>query len=396
MCHLSSVLPHRRLYGAILLLVMWGLVGPMVSPAAAATTGQLTATWTDTAADFDGFKIERKTGAAGTFALIATTGATTFVYVDAGLPVGTTYCYRVRAFNAVGDSPPTPEVCASVATPLLYTLTVAKTGTGTVASSPSGIDCGTTCTASFRGGTSLALSAAPASGFTFTGWSGACTGTSATCNVTMSQARSVTATFTAATAPLAITSFSANKKGSQPVGTAITFTLTGSGGVAPYQSKWWIWNGSAWSLGRDWATGNTYTWTPTAAGNYSIQVWLRNSGTATDVAEAFNGLAATIVPAGTSPLSLTNFTANKAGSQPVGTAITFTVTGTGGVAPYQFKWWIWNGSTWSLGRDWATGSTFTWTPTATGTYSIQVWARNNGAPADVPDAYSTLPATITP
>jgi hypothetical protein len=66
------------------------------------------------------------------------------------------------------------------------------------------------------------------------------------------------------------------------------------------------------------------------------------------------------------------------------------------VAPYQFKWWIWNGSTWSLGRDWATGNTFTWTPTATGTYSIQVWARNNGAPADVPDAYSTLPATITP
>jgi alpha-amylase len=112
----------------------------------------------------------------------------------------------------------------------------------------------------------------------------------------MNQARNVTATFAAAVAPLTVTSFTADKTGPQPVGTAITFTVTGSGGVAPYQYKWWVWNGSAWSLGRDWGTGNTFTWTPTAAGSYFIHVWVRSNGTVADAAEAYNGLWTTIVP----------------------------------------------------------------------------------------------------
>jgi endoglucanase len=75
-------------------------------------------------------------------------------------------------------------------------LTVAKTGTGggTITSAPSGINCGATCSASYATGTSVTLSAAAASGSTFAGWSGACTGT-ATCTVSMTSARSVTATF---------------------------------------------------------------------------------------------------------------------------------------------------------------------------------------------------------
>ena len=78
-----------------------------------------------------------------------------------------------------------------------YTLGVSKSGngSGTVSSSPSGISCGATCSASFTSGTNVTLSATPASGSTFAGWSGACSGTAATCTVSMTQARSVTATF---------------------------------------------------------------------------------------------------------------------------------------------------------------------------------------------------------
>ena len=76
------------------------------------------------------------------------------------------------------------------------TLTVARagTGTGTVTSSPTGINCGSTCSASFTSGTSVALTATAASGSTFAGWSGACSGTGA-CTVAMTAAASVTATF---------------------------------------------------------------------------------------------------------------------------------------------------------------------------------------------------------
>jgi hypothetical protein len=81
------------------------------------STGQLTLTWTDTANDFTGFKIERKTGTTGTYALLTTVGPTVFSYTDTGLPVGTTYCYQVKATNAAGDSPPSNEACATVAAP---------------------------------------------------------------------------------------------------------------------------------------------------------------------------------------------------------------------------------------------------------------------------------------
>jgi uncharacterized repeat protein (TIGR02543 family) len=74
------------------------------------------------------------------------------------------------------------------------TVTKAGSGSGTVASSPAGIDCGATCSASFPNGTMVTLTATPDAGSTFTGWTGDCTGTGA-CVVTMDQDRAVTATF---------------------------------------------------------------------------------------------------------------------------------------------------------------------------------------------------------
>ncbi|HYD42153.1 MAG TPA: cellulase family glycosylhydrolase [Anaeromyxobacter sp.] len=89
-----------------------------------------------------------------------------------------------------------------------YTLTVTKSGTGTgvVTSTPAGISCGAACAASFASGATVTLSAAIASNSTFAGWSGACTGTAATCTVSMTAARTVTATFTSLpTYPLTVT-----------------------------------------------------------------------------------------------------------------------------------------------------------------------------------------------
>ena len=86
---------------------------------------------------------------------------------------------------------------AQVVTPpaqTTYALTVIKSGSGTVSSSPAGISCGSDCSENYAGGTNVTLNAAPAAGSTFAGWSGACTGTAA-CAVTMSAAKSVTATF---------------------------------------------------------------------------------------------------------------------------------------------------------------------------------------------------------
>jgi hypothetical protein len=74
---------------------------------------RLTLTWVDNAAGTAIFKIERKTQAAGTYAQIATTGAGAVQYVDATPATGTTYCYRVRAANANGNSDYSNEACAT-------------------------------------------------------------------------------------------------------------------------------------------------------------------------------------------------------------------------------------------------------------------------------------------
>ncbi len=72
--------------------------------ATAITNSQIDLTWKDQSANETGFKIERKTGLAGTFAEIVTLGANATSYSDTGLATGTQYFYRVRAFNAVNVS----------------------------------------------------------------------------------------------------------------------------------------------------------------------------------------------------------------------------------------------------------------------------------------------------
>ncbi|MDZ7367935.1 MAG: fibronectin type III domain-containing protein [candidate division KSB1 bacterium] len=73
--------------------------------AAAVSQTQINLAWTDNATTENGFKVDRKTGAAGTYAEVATLGPDVNAYSDNGLSANTQYFYRVRAFNSGGSSP---------------------------------------------------------------------------------------------------------------------------------------------------------------------------------------------------------------------------------------------------------------------------------------------------
>lgn len=89
----------------------------------------------------------------------------------------------------------------------LLTASTAGTGSGSISSSPAGINCGTSgnaCSFSFNTGTTASLTALAATGSTFQGWSGGCTSTTGNngniCNVLITAESSnnvtVTASFT--------------------------------------------------------------------------------------------------------------------------------------------------------------------------------------------------------
>jgi len=84
--------------------------------------------------------------------------------------------------------------------PAHYTLSVSTEGNGNVTSSDGKIQCGSDCSESYLSGTAVTLTAKPASGWSFSGWSGACSGTG-TCIVTMTSDKSVTATFSQQPSP---------------------------------------------------------------------------------------------------------------------------------------------------------------------------------------------------
>ena len=85
------------------------------------------------------------------------------------------------------------SVTATFALLRSLTVTLAGDGGGTVTSDPDGIDCGLDCDHQYADGASVGLTAEPDVLSLFAGWSGDCTG--ASCELTMSAARSVTATF---------------------------------------------------------------------------------------------------------------------------------------------------------------------------------------------------------
>lgn len=237
----------------------------------------------------------------------------------------------------------TQNVSANFA-PMQMTLTTTKigSGTGTITSAPAGIDCGTTCTGIYDWSIQVTLTATPATGSTFNGWTGACTGTVATCTVTMDQTKNITASF----APMQMT-LSVAKTGSGTGGT-ITSLQTGIDcGVSCSGIYDW---GSQVTLAATPATGSTFQgWTGAC------------SGTATTCTVTMNHTQN--VTASFAPMQMTlNVTKTGAGTGTITSSLAGIDCGVSCSGIYDWSTQV------TLTATPATGSTFKgWTGACTGT-----------------------------
>jgi hypothetical protein len=90
--------------GAITMLVAVAPAAPSSLTALKFSSSRIDLAWTDSDTLETGFTIERKTGAGGSWAQIATVAANSTSYSNTGLTAGTQYYYRVKATNGAGDS----------------------------------------------------------------------------------------------------------------------------------------------------------------------------------------------------------------------------------------------------------------------------------------------------
>lgn len=165
--------------------------------------GQATLAW-DATSGAIGYKLHYGTNSGSYSNSIDAANATNLTLSD--LTDGKKYYFAVTSYDYSGNqSGYSNEVSKTIAAATQYQLSVVTSGTGTGTVSGTGISCGNTCSASYASGTVLTLTAAPATGSTFAGWSGGgCSGTGS-CTVTMNAATSVTATFNSTVSTYTIT-----------------------------------------------------------------------------------------------------------------------------------------------------------------------------------------------
>jgi endo-1,4-beta-D-glucanase Y len=232
----------------------------------------------------------------------ASFAASTSVTLTATPDAGSTFAGWSGACSGTGTCAVAMSAAQSVtatftANPTTYALSVTRggAGTGTVSSTPAGVSCGTTCSASFASGTVVTLTATAGSGSSLTGWSGACSGTAATCTVTMSAARSVTATFD-----------------TTPVQYTLTVTRSGTGSGTVSSTPTGVSCGTTCSA--SYASGTSVTLTATAA----------SGSTFTGFSGACSGTAACVVSMTAARSVTANFDPASTGTTPCANPVTLT------------------------------------------------------------------------
>jgi hypothetical protein len=181
-------------------------------------------------------------------------------------------------------------------------------------------------------------------------------------------------------------------------GAPVTWRVDAGGGPGALQYQFWLYSiaRDSWSMVRDFATSNAFSWTPGPwdAGTYQVQVAIRRAGAT--AAEASSATSPFDVVASSMP-SVPTLTRDTGTTLRPGMPIVWTAKVAGGVAPLEYAFARWNSATlqYQLLQGYSWDNSFAWMPTPgdEGVYVLQVFVRRAGTTAAY-DTYTTTPSFV--
>ncbi|MDY4252026.1 cohesin domain-containing protein [Clostridium sp.] len=162
---------------------------------------------------------------------------------------------------------------------------------------------------------------------------------------------------------LAISSIDTDRVSPQAINSTIRVSprATGDGSLT---YKFWIYDGYSWTVPQDFSSNSYFDWTPSTAGTYRIWIDVKDSSdniVSKEISYVIND----------NLLSISSIDTDKISPQAINSTIRVSPRATGN-GTLTYKFWIYDGYSWTVPQDFSSNSYFDWTPSKAGTYRIWV------------------------
>jgi len=164
-------------------------------------------------------------------------------------------------------------------------------------------------------------------------------------------------------------------------GDSVTWTAVATGGTPPLQYRFYRYDSTTgWTMVRDYGTSSTYTWPSVTVGTFTVEVWVKSAGSTRQFEAYADSVPVVVIPR---PPVAGVTVAVTATAVPFGSPVTWTASASGGVTPYQYRFFLRNGATgvWTSVQGYGTSPSWSSSTLAPGDYLMQVWARSAGSTA---------------